>query len=74
MAQELCDAGFVSVNNSTAKSSREVRAGDTIDVRRRDRVLTVRVLSVPAARQVSRHEAASLYEVLSDTPTPSDTV
>jgi len=74
VAQDLCEAGAVEVNGVTARSSRVVRAGDEIKIRRRGRLLTVRVVSVPAVRQPSRTEAASLYEVLADERTEEDTV
>jgi ribosomal 50S subunit-recycling heat shock protein len=66
VAQELCEAGAVSVNGAAARASRAVREGDEITLRRRGRLLTVRVLTIPQAKQVSRHDAASLYEVVSD--------
>ena len=66
VAQELCEAGAVKVNGAAARSSRPVRVGDEIALSRRDRRLSVRVLAVPAAKQVSRAEAPTLYEVLSD--------
>lgn len=66
VAQELCDAGAVEVNGTPAKSSRTVREGDEITLRRRRRVTTLRVLSIPKTKQVARHEAASLYEILND--------
>jgi ribosomal 50S subunit-recycling heat shock protein len=66
VAQELCEAGAVSVNGAAARSSRAVREGDEIAVRRRERALTVRVLTVPQAKQVSRADASSLYEIVSD--------
>lgn len=66
VAQELCDAGAVEVNGSVSKSSRAVREGDAITLRRRHRLTTVRVLSIPTTKQVARHEASSLYEVLRD--------
>ncbi|HEX8336128.1 MAG TPA: S4 domain-containing protein [Pyrinomonadaceae bacterium] len=66
VAQELCEAGAVSVGGAPARASRAVRAGDEITVRRRGRELTVRVLTVPQAKQVSRADAPSLYEVVSD--------
>jgi ribosomal 50S subunit-recycling heat shock protein len=65
-AQELCEAGAVSVGGAAARSSRTVRAGDEITVRRRASALTVRVLTVPQTKQVSRADAASLYEIVSD--------
>jgi ribosomal 50S subunit-recycling heat shock protein len=67
VAQELCDAGAVEVNGAAVKSSRAVREGDEITLRRRHRLMRVRVLRLPATKQVARHEASSLYEILSDT-------
>jgi ribosomal 50S subunit-recycling heat shock protein len=66
VAQELCEAGAVSVGGVAARSSRTVRPGDEIAIRRGGRVITVRVNAVPSAKQVSRAEAPSLYEVISD--------
>jgi ribosomal 50S subunit-recycling heat shock protein len=66
VAQELCEAGAVSVNGAAARSSRTVREGDEIAIRRRERTLTVRVLTVPQTKQVSRADASSLYEIVSD--------
>jgi ribosomal 50S subunit-recycling heat shock protein len=65
-AQELCEAGAVSVGGATARASRAVREGDEITVRRRGRALTVRVRTLPQTKQVSRADASSLYEVVSD--------
>jgi ribosomal 50S subunit-recycling heat shock protein len=67
VAQELCDAGAVSVNGAPARSSRAVHPGDCIAIRRRERVLTVRVNAVPDTKQVSRADAPTLYEVLENT-------
>ena len=66
VAQELCDAGVVEVNGAPAKQSRTVREGDEITLRRPYRLTKVRVLSIPQTKQVARHEASSLYEILHD--------
>jgi ribosomal 50S subunit-recycling heat shock protein len=66
VAQELCEAGAVSVNGAAARASRAVREGDLVTIKRRGRLLTVRVLTIPQAKQVSRGDAPSLYEVVSD--------
>jgi ribosomal 50S subunit-recycling heat shock protein len=66
LAQKLCEAGRVSINGSSAKSSHAVKAGDEILIRRHDKLTTVRVVSVPTARQTSRKEASTLYELLSE--------
>ena len=71
VAQELCEAGVVLVNNTPARSARPVRVGDEIRLRRGGRLLTVRVVAVPAARQTSRADASGLYEVLSDVASPN---
>ena len=70
VAQELCDAGAVLLNGTPAKSARTVRIGDEITLRRRNRLLAVRVLAVPATRQTSRSDATALYEIISDTAIP----
>ena len=66
VAQTLCDAGLVFVNDKPAKSSHAVKPGDEVTLRRRDHVTKVRVLSIPTTRQTSRKEAGSLYELLRD--------
>lgn len=66
IAQKVCEAGRVFVNGSQAKSSHAVKAGDEILIKRGDKLLTVRVVSVPAARQTSRKDAGMLYEIVSE--------
>ena len=66
VAQKLCDAGLVFINEKPAKSAHTVKPGDEIAIRRLDRITRVRVLSVPAARQTSRKDASELFELLSD--------
>ena len=66
VAQKLCEAGRVSINGNSAKSSHAVKAGDEILITRGDKITKVRVLSVPATRQTSRKEAHSFYELVSE--------
>ncbi len=66
IAQKICDAGRVSINGNSAKSSHAVRIGDRISLQTRDKILDIRVLSVPNERQTSRKDAKGLYEVLSE--------
>ena len=66
VAQKLCDAGFVLLNGRAAKSSHSVKPDDEITVRRRDHETVLRVVSVPESRSVSRRDANSLIEVLSE--------
>lgn len=74
VAQALCDAGLVSVNGLAAKSSRTIQVGDEIHLRRRNHLLTLRVLALPATRQTSRSDAATLYQILSDRIIPEETL
>lgn len=67
LAQQFCDAGLVKINGVKAKSSREVKAGDEIEIKRSNRILTVRVFQIPENKQVSRQAASSLFEVVSET-------
>ena len=66
VAQQLCDAGFVLLNARPAKSAHAVKVGDEITIRRRDREMVARVLSVPAGRSVSRRDSNQLIEVISE--------
>ena len=66
LAQEFCAAGLVKINGVPAKSSREVKFNDEIEIKRSQRILTVRVLQIPANKQVSRQAASSLFEVVSE--------
>lgn len=66
LAQEFCDAGLISVNGAPAKSSKSIKAGDEIEIRRRDRVNCYRILEIPTAKQVSKDRAAQLFELVSE--------
>lgn len=69
LAQQFCDANRVKVNDQTAKSSREVKTGDEIEIKKGNRTTRVRVLQVPTQKQVAKQDAANLYEVLSEETT-----
>lgn len=64
LAQEFCDAGLIRVNGSSAKSSKDIKAGDEIEVRRGEKLTKVRVVQVPDKKQVAKSDAASLYEII----------
>ena len=66
LAQEFCDKGLVKINGVKAKSSREVKVNDEIEIKRSQRILTVRVLQIPTNKQVSRQAASSLFEVVAE--------
>lgn len=66
LAQKFCDAGLVKVNELTAKSSREIKSGDEIEVKRGNRLTKIKVIQVPDKKQTSKQDAANLYEILSE--------
>ena len=66
IAQKLCDAGLVSINGKAAKSAHAVKSGDEMTIRNRSRLLTVRVNAIPFGRSVSKTDADTLYQIISD--------
>jgi ribosomal 50S subunit-recycling heat shock protein len=72
VAQKLCDAGFVLLNERPAKSGHAVKAGDRITIRARDSETVARVLTVPTTHNVSRRDAGLLVEILGKTELKSD--
>lgn len=74
VAQELCNAGAVFVNGIAAKSAREIKIDDEIEIRKRNRLTKVKVLEIPTAKQVSRDKATSLYQIISDAVLEDDTL
>jgi ribosomal 50S subunit-recycling heat shock protein len=66
VAQQLCDAGLVSVNGARAKPAHVIKPTDEIVVRRRDKVSTYRVLSVPQRSQTAKQDARGLYDLIKE--------
>ena len=66
LAQKFCDANLVKINDAAAKSSREVKTGDEIEIKKGNRLTRVKVVQIPAQKQVAKHDAANLYEILSE--------
>ena len=66
LAQEFCDAGLIKINGAVAKSSKEIKAGDEIEIKRRNRITRLKILEIPAQKQVSKQLAPNLFEVLGE--------
>lgn len=66
VAQEFCTKGLVQVNGLAARSSKEVKAGDQIMIRRRNRITEYSIESIPVQKQVSKEVAPGLYRVVSE--------
>lgn len=65
VAQEFCDKRLITVNGVAAKSSKEIKSGDRIGIRRRNTVTVVSVTEVPSRKQLSKAEAQTIYEIVS---------
>ena len=72
LAQEFCDAGLISVNGSPAKSSKEVKVGDEVNIKRRSRHTRIVVEHIPAAKQISKGAAGELYGLIEETVVADD--
>lgn len=66
LAQEFCDKGLIKINDTVAKSSKEVKAGDRLEIKRRNRISRIKILEIPSVKQVSKNAAPNLFEVLSE--------
>lgn len=60
---------MISINGMKAKSSKDVKPGDKIEIVRRDRRTHVLVNAVPSTKQIAKSEATSFYEVLDESKT-----
>ncbi len=63
VANSICDAARVFVNDNPAKPAKVLNEGDIITIEFKDSIKKVRVLKIPAGN-VSINEAASLYEII----------
>jgi ribosomal 50S subunit-recycling heat shock protein len=72
VAQKLCDAGFVLLNSRRAKSGHAVKVDDEITIRKPHEETIARVISVPTTHNVSRRDASSLVEIISEQELQSD--
>jgi ribosome-associated heat shock protein Hsp15 len=63
-----CEAGRVKLNGSSSKPSREVRAGDIIEIQFPGKTLVVEVSEMPSG-QVSSKQAGAYYRVVRETAT-----
>ncbi len=62
VANEVCDAGKVSVNGKVARASYDVKVGDIIEINFDTRVIKVKVESV--AETVRKEDAVNMYSAV----------
>lgn len=71
LANQLCDEGVVRVNGMPRKASHDLKVQDEVEFPLYNRVLKVRVLSLPEGN-VKKADQWSLFEVLEDKRLPLD--
>ncbi len=62
VANEVCDAGRITVNGRVVKASYDVKEGDIIEINMGQNPLKIRVLNV--VEYVKKENAAENYEVI----------
>lgn len=62
VANEVCDAGRITVNGRVVKASYDVKEGDIIEINMGQNSLKIRVLNV--VEYVKKENAAENYEVI----------
>lgn len=62
VAREACDGGKVIINGKEAKPSKEIKAGDLVEIDYATGVLKFRIIEVKET--VKKDEASSLYEII----------
>jgi len=72
VAQKFCEAGLIAVNGTAAKASKEIKAGDAIEIRRQNRLTRFSVKETPQTRNVSKTSAGALYELLDEVKVEDD--
>ena len=66
VAQDLCDAGLVTINGKRVKPAHVVKIGDEITINSRSRLIGGTVEAVPASRNTSKSDAAKLFRIIRD--------
>jgi len=65
VAKEVADKGRIKLNGVLAKSSSDVKFGDTLTIQFGNKVLEVRVLEIKDSTK--KEDAQKMYEILNET-------
>lgn len=64
IAQDMCENGVVSVNNTIAKSSKEVRVGDIIELRYLEYTKKYEILALPTTKTIPKSQSKEYFREL----------
>lgn len=62
IAQDMCENGVVTLNNITAKSSREVRIGDIIRLHYLEYTKIYQVLAIPTTKTIPKSQSSEYFK------------
>lgn len=62
IANEVCDAGKISVNGKVQRASYSVKEGDIIEIQMGENLLKARVVSV--VEHATKSDASLMYEII----------
>lgn len=65
VAKEVADKGRINVNNQVAKSSTNVKVGDTLHIHFGNKTLEIKVLALMDSTK--KDDANQMYEIISET-------
>lgn len=64
VAEDMCRSNVVSINDSVAKPSKEVKVGDIISIKFTAHTDKYRVLAVPTSKNIPKNAQADFVEKL----------
>ncbi|MFV0559885.1 MAG: RNA-binding S4 domain-containing protein [Enterococcus sp.] len=64
VAKEVADKGRIQINGKVAKSSSDVKIGDTLRIQFGNKTLEVKILALHESTK--KEDAAKMYEILSE--------
>ena len=67
LAKRACDNGIVRIDGIRAKPSKEVKVGQEVTIRFRDRLLKIEIVGIPG-KSVPKKEVQQIYRIVSDEP------
>ena len=54
ISEDMCKSGVVSINGKVAKPAKDVKVGDTIEIKYLDKTFVYEVLQIPTAKSIPK--------------------
>ncbi len=54
IAEDMCKSGVVSINSKVAKPAKDVKVGDTIEIKYLDKTFVYEVLQIPVTKSIPK--------------------